>query len=278
MVNVHLRSSFVLTFQYAVLVVLAIVFVAPFVWMVALSVRDLATYYLYPPRLLVPDPHWSNYIEVLDRLSLFQYLLNSVIVSSAIALLQLLTASMAGFAFATLSFKGRETLFMLFLANMMIPGAVILIPLFFVVRQLGLIDTYAGLILPFMFTGFGIFMMRQFFRSIPYDFFAAARVDGAGYGRIYWQIYLPLARPALATLGTLTFVFFWNTLLWPLVATNSDNLRTIPVGIANLVSQDISYPHLIMAGATIAIVPALLVFLTLQRYLIQGFVMSGVKG
>jgi multiple sugar transport system permease protein len=167
---------------------------------------------------------------------------------------------------------------MLCLASMMIPGTVILIPLFKIVQALKLIDTYAGLILPFVFTGYGTFMMRQFFRGLPRELYAAARVDGAGYWTIYTQIYLPLAKPALATLGTLAFVFFWNSLLWPLVATNSDVMKTVPVGMSGLVAQNSGYPHLIMAGATITVLPGLVLFLLMQRYYTQGFVMSGVKG
>jgi len=273
-----MRSRLTVLLKYVVLVPLALIFVMPFIWMVALSVKNLGNFYEYPPQLLTPQPAWSNYNQVLEQFSLFRYLLNSLIVAGTITALQLVTASMAGFAFAMLSFRGKHAIFMLFLASMMIPGTVILIPLFKVVLTLRLIDRYSGLILPFMFTGYGTFLMRQFFRSLPRELFAAARIDGANYFQIYWTIFLPLARPVLASLGTLAFVAFWNSLLWPLVATNSDEMKTIAVGIAGLVGQNASYPHLIMAGATIAVMPTIALFIVLQRYFTQGFVMSGMKG
>jgi len=265
--------------KYAVIALLSVLFAAPFVWMLSLSLKSMAEIYEYPPRLLPRSLKWSNYSEVLQQLSLFRYLGNSLFVSIATALLQLVLATTSAFALAVLSFRGKSFLFSLFLASMMVPGTVILIPLFLICQKLGLIDSYAGLILPFLFSGYGIFLIRQFFLGLPRDYFEAARLDGSGYFGIYMHIYLPLSVPALATFGTLSFISFYNSLLWPLVAVNSEGLKTISVGVAMLVGQyDYITPHLVMAGAAIMVVPAIVVFLFFQRFLIRGIVMSGVKG
>lgn len=264
--------------KYGITLILAAVFLLPLAWMMALSVKSFGQFYDYPPTFFTTVPQWQNFYQVLDEFHLGRYLLNSIVVSTAIAGLQIVTASSAGFAFATLTFRGRRVLFMLFISSMMVPGAVILIPLFLIAQRLGMVDTYAGLIIPFIFTGYGIFLMRQFFLGIPRDLFDAAIVDGASFYRVYASIYLPLAKPAIATLFTLAFVFFWNTLLWPVVIINSDQLKTIPVGVAGLVGFNNSFPHLVMAGATLMILPALVLFLILQRYFMRGFIMSGIKG
>lgn len=247
--------------------------------MLSLSLKGLDEFYLYPPRLWPASIQWSNYAEVLKQLPLLRYLANSLVVATSITALQLLFASAAAFAFAVLSFRGKGMMFSLFLSSMMIPGTVILIPLFLITHQLGMLDTYAGLIIPFLFSGYGVFMLRQFFLSLPRDFYEAARMDGCGFFGVYAKIYLPLSVPALATLGTLAFISFYNSLLWPLVAVNSDELKTIPVGVAGLVGQyDYITPHLVMAGAAIMVIPAVLIFIFFQRYLVNGFVMSGIKG
>lgn len=280
-INARIRKIFSvgLLCKYAVIALLSVLFAAPFVWMLSLSLKSMAEIYEYPPRLLPRSLKWSNYSEVLQQLSLFRYLGNSLFVSIATALLQLVLATTSAFALAVLSFRGKSFLFSLFLASMMVPGTVILIPLFLICQKLGLIDSYAGLILPFLFSGYGIFLIRQFFLGLPRDYFEAARLDGSGYFGIYMNIYLPLSVPALATFGTLSFISFYNSLLWPLVAVNSEGLKTISVGVAMLVGQyDYITPHLVMAGAAIMVVPAIVVFLFFQRFLIRGIVMSGVKG
>jgi ABC-type glycerol-3-phosphate transport system permease component len=273
-----MTKNILLMMKYIFICLLAAVFLLPFIWMIAFSLKSAANFAQYPPSLLVSDPQWSNFLEVLNKFSLFRYFLNSLLVSTAISVLQVITASMAGFAFAMLAFRGKTVLFTTFLSSLMIPSTVILIPLFLVVRNMGLIDSYLGLILPFIFTGYGIFMMRQFFMSLPKDFFHAGMVDGCGIFRTYWKIYLPLAKPSVITLGTLAFIFYWNTLLWPLISTNNNDLKTIPVGIAGLVGENMSLPHLVVAGATISVLPGLILFLALQRYYTQGYVMTGVKG
>ncbi|MBP1992076.1 carbohydrate ABC transporter permease [Paenibacillus eucommiae] len=244
-----------------------------------MSLKGLDEFYIFPPKLLPAVPQWSNFVEVFKQLSLLRYLGNSLFVSTTTTVLQLVLASSAAFAFAVLTFRGKAFLFALFISSMMVPGSVVLIPLFMITQKLGMIDSYLGLILPMLFSGYGVFMIRQFFLGLPRDFYEAARLDGCSNLGVFVRIYLPLSVPALATLGTLAFISFYNSLLWPLIVINSEELKTIPIGIAGLVGQyGFITPHLVMAGAAIMVVPALLVFLFFQRFLINGFVMSGVKG
>jgi len=265
--------------RYLIATLAGVLVLVPFVWMIALSVKGIDTYYQYPPSLLTSNPRWENYTEVLFSYSLMRYLANSIFTTLAVTFLQLLVTSLASFAFAILAFKGRQTLFATFLATMMVPGAVMLIPLFIVVKQLGWVNSYYALIIPFAFGGYGIFMLRQFFLGLPRALFEAARIDGCSYFGMYWRICLPLSGPALATLGSLCFMNFYNELLWPLVVINSDALKTVPVGIAGLTGQETAAPNLIMAGVTLSVVPSIIIFLSLQRFLVRGMSFSSsVKG
>lgn len=258
---------------------LAAAFLLPFVWMIALSVKSVGDFYRYPPTLTTDNPQWSNFTTVLLDFSLLRYLVNSLFTTLAAALLQVACASLAAFAIAVLAFRGKGQIFALFLASLMVPGTVIIIPLFIVVNTIGWVDSYAALIIPFAFSGFGIFLLRQFFLSIPRDVFDAARIDGASTFRLYWNICLPLSGPALSTLFVMTFVAFWNSLLWPLIVINDDAKKTLPVGIVGLSTAQSANPQLVMAGVTIAVVPAVLLFLFLQRYLMRGLVLSsGLRG
>lgn len=268
-----------LTGRYLIAAVLAAAFLLPFVWMVALSVKSVGDFYRYPPTLTTDNPHWSNFATVLLDFSLLRYLGNSLFTTLAATLLQLICASMAAFAIVVLSFRGKSKIFGIFLGSMMVPSMVIIIPLFIVVNRLGWVDSYAALIIPFAFSGFGIFLLRQFFLSIPRDLFDAARIDGANTFRLYWNICLPLARPALSTLFALHFVAFWNSLIWPLIVINDDAKKTLPVGIVGLSTAQSANPNLVLAGVTIAVVPAVILFLLLQRYLMRGLVLSsGLRG
>jgi multiple sugar transport system permease protein len=190
------------------------------------------------------------------------------------------TASLAAFAFARLRFRGREVIFLLYLATLMIPTFVTLIPVFYIVRQLGWIDSYAGLILPGISSAYGIFFMRQFIYSIPDELIDAARIDGAAELRIYWRIVLPLTKPALATLGTFVFIGSWNSFLWPLLVVNSRDLYTVPLGLNSLrtFAAEARSLHLLVSGTVLSVIPTLILFVFLQRYFIQGIALSGLKG
>jgi multiple sugar transport system permease protein len=207
-----------------------------------------------------------------------RFYLNSLIVASSVTALQLLTSSLAGFAFARLRFRGRDMLFLLYLATLMIPFQVTMIPNFILVRYLRWYDTYQALILPPSFSAFSTFLMRQYFLSIPLELDEAARVDGASSWRIWWQIVLPLSGPVIAALTIFLFLGAWNDFLWPLVVTNSLEMRTLPVGLSTFQGQYNVQWHLLMAGSVIALVPVLAVYIAGQNWFVQGITLSGMGG
>ncbi|MGQ9903517.1 MAG: carbohydrate ABC transporter permease [Anaerolineae bacterium] len=248
----------------------AIIMLLPFAWMISTSLKSPAEVFAYPIIWLPEQPMWSNYARVFNLAGFDRMYLNSLFVASASVTLNLLTSSLAGFAFARLRFRGRDTLFLLYLATLMIPGQVTLIPVFILIRALGWYDSYAALIAPSAVSVFSTFLLRQFFRSIPMDLDEAARMDGAGSLRIWWQIALPLARPALATVVILGFLGSWNDFLWPLIVIHSRSLWTIPLGLSAFQGQYNVEWHLLMAGASIAVLPILLVYLVGQKWIVQA--------
>jgi multiple sugar transport system permease protein len=264
--------------RYTVTLALAVFFLAPFIWMASQSLKGLAEFYRLPPHLIPNVVRWDNYAKMLAQFPIVQAAVNTFFVASVVTVIQLVTASMAGFAFATLRFRGSRILFFTMLTQTMLPVAVLLIPLFKVTMSLGLVGNVWGMIIPFTFTAFGTFLMAQYFRGVPRELFEAARVDGASYFRIWSGIYLPLAPPALATLGVLVFVFYWNSLLWPLlISGGSAKAQTLPVLLAQLMGVSASYPHLIMAGAALAVFPPLVIFVALQRFFVAGLTAGSVK-
>lgn len=263
---------------YLLATILAVLFLFPFFWMIIGSLKDFRGFYDYPPSF-VPNPvQWENYAEVVRLIPLFRYIINTLLMAAAITVCQLISSSTAGFAFATLRFRGKEVIFMIFLAGLMVPFTVVLIPLFLIIRLFGLIDTYAALVLPFVFTPFGIFLMRQFFMGVPRSLFESAKIDGASTFGIYARIYLPLSGPVMATLGILAFVFFYNNLIWPLIVINTEALKTVSVGLLSFTGREGTSPHLIMAGATVSVVPTIVLFIVLQKYFVEGITVTGLKG
>lgn len=264
--------------KYLVLVGGAFVMVFPFVWMMIASLMTAGEIQLRPPVWLPAAPQFNNYAELVDSIPIARLYFNSLFTSGIIVFGVLLSSSLAGFAFAKYRFPGREFLFYLILATMMIPFFVTLIPVFFIVRQLGWIDTYQGLVIPGLTSAYGIFLMRQFMITVPDEIIDAARIDGASELSIYWRIVLPLIKPALATLGTFVFIGAWNNFLWPLLALNSRELMTLPLGINSLRSLYADNTNLLMAGTAVSVLPMLFVFIYLQRYFIQGIALTGLKG
>jgi multiple sugar transport system permease protein len=269
---------------YGLLVLVALTTVAPLVWMVFTS--------LHPPLSPIPTPQnlfrpkeWAfrNYWYVLTfaELPVARFALNSMVVTAAVVGFQLTICSLAAYAFARLSFRGRDTLFFILMLTMMIPATVMIVPLFITVHKLKLLDSYLGLILPYPYlsTAFGTFLLRQFFMTIPRSLDEAARIDGASDLRILWHIILPASKPALATLAAFGFIWTWTDFYWPMLATSSVPMRTLEVGLS--VFKDAygttNWP-LQMTAAVIVMAPALFVFLVLQRYFVKGVVMSGIKG
>ena len=263
---------------YVTLGVGLVVVVTPFVWMALSSLKPEAEIRQSPPTWWPQTFTLEHFTELFTRLDFPQFFLNSAVVAVAVTAGNLVFCSMLGYAFAKIDFWGRDWLFRIVLGTLMIPGITLLVPLFVLVSRLGLVNTYAGLVLPFLAAPFGVFLMRQFISALPDELIDAARVDGAGELRIFARIILPLCRPALATLGILTFLASWNNFLWPLVVASSEDKYTLPVALA-LYSrgQNEDQFGLMLAGAVVVVVPVLLVFLALQKHIIQGIATTGIK-
>lgn len=263
---------------HAVLITGSGLMLLPFLWMLSTSLKEPSEIFTYPPIWIPRRLAWENYAQAIAAMPFGRFYLNSLIVASSITLLQLLTSSLAGFAFARLRFRGRNTLFLLYLATLMIPFQVTMIPNFILIRYLRWYDTYQALILPPSFSAFSTFLMRQYLLSIPLDLDEAARVDGASSWRIWWQIILPLSGPVLAALTIFIFLNAWNDFLWPLVVTNSLEMRTLPVGLSTFQGQYNVQWHLLMAGSVIALAPVLAVYIAGQNWFVQGITLSGMGG
>jgi multiple sugar transport system permease protein len=249
----------------------------PFLWMVATSLKPPELVLQYPPVLLAP-PRWANFADAWQAAPFGRYVANTAFVAATVTLLELLTCSLAAFAFARLSFRGREALFALYLGVLMLPGQVTIVPNFVLMRLLGWVDTYFALIIPAAFSALGTFLLRQYFLTIPRELEQAARIDGCGPFGVYARIVMPLAGPALATLAILAFVAQWNAFLWPLIVTNSDEMRTLTVGLRFFVDSARLQYHLLMAGAVTACLPTLLLYLLAQRWVQPGVALSGFGG
>jgi multiple sugar transport system permease protein len=266
------------TFAHGITIALGVTMLVPFLWMVSTSLMNEFEVYQFPPRLLPARPVWSNYPNALTAAPFGRFFLNSAIMSFAIVFGHLLTASTAGYAFARLRFPGRDKVFILFLANLMVPVIVLLIPRFLLVNAMGWVDTYAGLIVTELVGVWGIFLMRQYFLSIPRDLEDAARIDGASEWQVFWRIALPLSKPALATVALFSFVETWKSFLWPLIVTRSMAMRPVEVGIAAFHGIYFSNWPYQMAAAVTAVIPILILFLFTQRYFVQGIQLAGLKG
>lgn len=273
------RVNFKNIFGYILLTIGAVSMLVPFFWMTATSLMDQKQIFSYPPELIPNPVILKNYAGVVSSIPVVNYFFNSVIVAVLTTVGQIITASCAAYAFARLKFKYREPIFFVFLATMMIPPQVNIIPLFFIMREFHWIDTFWALIVPGLFGGFGIFLLRQWFKTLPADLEDAAKIDGCNPFQTYLKIALPLALPALATLGIFTFIASWNSFMWPLIVTNSDTMRTLPVGLAVFKGsfRETTEWGQLMACAVISVIPVIGVFLLGQKYFIKGIMMGGVK-
>ncbi len=273
------RSSRVLI--HAVLILVALTCLVPFFWMLSTSFKLREDIFVAPPQWLPSPFTTANYLNLVEYIPFVRQFLNTLLVTSVIVVGQLIFSSMGAYAFARLRFRGREQLFLLFLSSMLVPGAVTLIPTFILIRQFGWINSYMGLIAPYVLgSAFATFFLRQFMLNVSTDLEDAARIDGAGHYVIFTKIILPLVRPALAVLAIFGFVFFWNDFLWPLVVINSDQMKVLTVGVATLAQG----PHgtdwgVLMAGAVVSTLPLVLAFLVAQRQFIEAISLTGsVKG
>jgi len=245
--------------------------------MMSASVMPTGTANTYPPKLIPSQIDFSHYQFLFERLELSKYLFNSLIISIGVTFFSLLLNSMAGYAFAKFRFSNKKKLFNYLLSSMIIPGQVTMLPVFLMLKSLGLINTYWAIVIPGMASIFGIFLIRQFALAIPDSLIDAAKIDGASEIQIYFKLIFPLCKPILVTLGIFTFMGTWNDFLWPLIVMTDSNMYTMPVALANLMGEHVQDTELMMAGSVLTIIPVLMVFLALQKYYIKGIMMGGVK-
>jgi multiple sugar transport system permease protein len=262
---------------HVALLTIGIIFFLPFVWSISTSLKPMKDLFQVTPNLIPSQIRWQNYNDVLDKVPFLRFYANTIIVTVARVIGQVFLASMAAFAFSRLRFPGRDALFFLLLAGLMVPQQVLMIPNYILMRQVGWLDSYQGLIVPLLFSAFGTFLIRQYLLSIPADFQEAATIEGANPFQIYWQIYVPLARPALSAFAFLVILWSWNEFLWALIMTSQTDMRVLSVGIALFQGQHFSNNAFLLAAANMATIPVLILFLVFQRQLVEGITLSGLK-
>jgi len=283
-VTEKIKKLFDRTFIYAILTIGAITMVVPFLWMLSTSLKSYSSVFIFNISDIkwIPNPfYFKNYIDVWKVVPFARFYINSLFVTSCVTLGQVFTSALAAYAFARLRFPGRDKIFFAYLATMMIPGSVTMIPVFALMRVFGWIDSYKALIIPAIFTAYGTFLLRQFFITIPRDLEYAAKIDGCSLWGIFWNVVLPLSKTALATLTIFVALGNWVSFMWPLLVTNSIEKRTLPIGLAYF--QEL-YQHaqpnwgLLMAGSVIATIPLIVLFIFNQRFFVEGIKLTGMKG
>jgi multiple sugar transport system permease protein len=263
---------------HILLILGAIPFIVPFIWMLLTSIKALGESTQVPPIIFPAVPQWSNYLTVLATLPFLTFYVNTILMTVGRTLGQLLFCSLAAYAFARIEFPGRNFLFILMLSALMIPPFLLLLPQYIIMQKLGWLDSIQALFVPGMFSAFGTFLLRQFFLTVPRELDDSAKIDGASHLRIYWNVILPLAKPALIALAIFTILWSWNDLMWPLVVNTSVDKLTLSVGLASLQGEHETNFPVLMAGATLATWPVLVIFMALQRYFVEGIAITGTKG
>ncbi len=250
----------------------------PLLWMLSVSLMPTGAASSYPPPFIPSTFTLAHYRDLFAAQHLGRYFLNSVIVATSATLLALVFNGMAGYAFAKLRFRGREAIFRLLLAGLLVPGQVTMIPLFGLLKFMGLVNSYAGAIVPGVASSFGIFLVRQYALSIPDELLDAARVDGASEWRIFRSVVVPVLAPILVTLGVFVFLATWNDFMWPLIVLSDRDMQTLPVALASISREHVQDSELMMAGAVVTVLPVLLLFLAMQRFYLRGIMAGSVKG
>jgi multiple sugar transport system permease protein len=256
----------------------ALLFLVPIIWMVLSALKPSAEVFTVPPKLFGSEILFSNFAEAWNYLPFGRFILNTLLVAGVGTLITLVASTTAGYAFARLNFRFQGGLFILYLSTLIVPQEVIVIPMFLVMQQLGWVNSYQALILPWAFTAFGTFLLRQFFITIPKELEEAAKIDGCGHLRILGSVIIPVAAPAIAVLAVFTFISYWNSFLWPLIIVNDTNKMTIPLGLQLFLGQQGQRWELLMAASTISMVPTIILVLALQKYLVKGIALSGLGG
>jgi multiple sugar transport system permease protein len=264
---------------YAILCLIALIFLAPLIYMVTTSLKPDADVFTTPPTLWGSELRWQNYADVFSYQPFGRFILNGFIVAAVGTAINVTVAALSGYAFSRLRWRGSNLVFLLFLATLMIPQDVLVIPMYVMMQNLGWVDTFQALIIPWAFTALGAFLLRQFFLTVPQELDDAARVDGAGTVRTFFEVMVPLARPTLAVLAVFTFISYWNSFLWPLVIVNDVNAHaTIPLGLQAFFGQQGSEWSLVMAASVISMLPTVIILVLLQKHLVRGIVTSGLGG
>ncbi len=266
------------TLLYVILTGLSVVMLIPFAWMLSASFKLNKDVFTYPMVWWPKEFVWSNYTRIWVEIPLLRYIFNTVKLTVIITLIQLFTSSFAAYGFAKLRFPGRDVLFLSYVCTIAIPWQTYMIPQFVIFRYLGLVDKHLSLIILQSFTAFGVFLMRQFYLSIPNELNEAARIDGMNEYGIYARIMLPLSKPVIATLTIFSFVAVWNDFMGPFIYLNSKELKTIQIGLRSFISEYSSEYSLIMAGAVLSLIPVIIIFIALQKYFVEGIATSGLKG
>ena len=272
------KRRILLTIVYSLLIFASVLLLFPFFWMLSASLKPDKEVFAVPVQWLPENPLWSNYTNIWTRIPLLTYLRNTTFLTVTVTLLQLLTSSFAAYAFSKLDFKGKNTMFMLYVGSIAVPWQAYMVPQFIMFSTMGLFNTHASIIILQAFTAFGVFLMKQFYDSIPNELIEAARIDGLSEYRIWRTIVLPLSKPVLATLTIFAFVFTWNDFLGPRLYLANQNLWTVQIGMRLFIGQNATEFGLIMAIATVSLVPILILFLALQKFFVQGIATSGLKG
>ena len=263
---------------YVILILLSILTIIPFAWMLSASLKLNKDVFAWPMEWIPSNPQWANYINIWTKVPLLKFIGNTTFLTIVVTLLQLLTSSFAAYAFAKLHFKGRNLLFLGYIATIAMPWQVYMVPQFLMMSGMGLNDKLTAMICLQAFSAFGVFLMKQFYDGIPDELCEAARIDGLSEYGIWWRIMLPLSKPSLATLTIFTFVNTWNDFLGPLLYLHTESKKTLQLGLRMFIGQYSAEYGLIMAASVVALIPVLVVFLALQKYFVQGIASSGLKG
>lgn len=265
------------TILYLLLIFTALTMIVPFAWMISTSLKNNQFVFQMPPRMIPEEPTLDSYRMLFDLFPMMRMLINSLFVAFFITAGQIITSLMAAYAFGRMKFKGKETLFIVFIATMMVPFQVTITPLFITMRYFGWLNSYFGLIVPLLHTAFGVFLLRQALMTIPGELEESAFMDGANHLLVFTKIIVPLAKPAIATLLVLSFMASWNSFLWPLIVTRSETMMTLPVGLSVLHGRYETKWNMVMAGGVVSLIPIVVVFLFSQKYFVQGISRSGIK-
>lgn len=272
------RNSIMKMFIYFMLAIGSFFTIMPFVWMISASLKLETEVFMFPIKWIPDVIRWENYFQVFEKIPFTRYYINTIIITGSVVILQIVTSSLAAYSFAKISYRGRDGLFLLYLSSLMIPFQVIMIPQFIIIKNLGLVNNIWSIVIISAFTPFGVFLFKQNFITIPEELSEAARIDGCSEFKIYLNVIMPLSKPAISSLAILTFVWTWNDFLKPLIYLSTDTKKTIQLGIRNFLSLYTADYALLMAAATMSLLPVIIVYFIAQKYFIEGMVSAGIKG